>query len=371
MLFTRFRFFSTVIQESARFSPRVLSILKELEKPGIYNPVLREKPTNFLLDLYLNHKKDNPKSFIDWNKHRSVQFAISNLNNLVPKYDISQTTRLVTTLTNLKVQDEELWDLLCNHLTRKLHKDIDSDNIRDIVFSFYRNQKGNEKLWNTLEAVLLTRIFPKHDLRPEAIVTILYGFMNIQKGSAQLFLALEQQIIRVSILLNGPDIAKILSAFGKLKMGSDVLYEELRKQVIMIAYQMNQLTLTTVLKSYLIRRKTTKDLLEVLEDKISSKLNTFSLDYIVQIATLYLDLLPAYMQEGNPHYEFVKDILVFAAREIDLILMNSKDNYTALHQLKTLVQNLKLAKYLKEKQYKKLLETVSKSKPIQDSKTNS
>jgi hypothetical protein len=347
----------------------VLSILKELEKPAIYNPVLKEKPTNFLLDLYLNHKKDSPKSFIDWNQQRSVQFAISNIKNIVPKYDITQTTRLLTTLTNLKIQDEELWDILCKHLTRKLHKDIDSDNIKDIVFSFYRNQKGTDKLWNTIESVLLTRIFPKHDLKPEAIVTILYAYIKIEKGSEQLLLALEQQIIRVSVLLNGPDIAKILSAFGKLKMGSDILYEELRKQAILIAYQMDQQTLTTVLKSYLIKRKTTQDLLEALEDKISSKLNTFHLANIVQIAALYFELLPAFMQVRNPHYEFAKDILLYAAREVDLVLMNSKDNYTALKQLKALVENLNLTKDLADRQYKKLLEIVSKSKPIQDSKT--
>lgn len=363
MLFTRFRFFSIVMQESGRFSQRVLNILKELEKPGIYNPVLREKPANYLRNLYLYHKKDSPKSFTNWNKHRSVQFAISNIKNLVPKYDITQTTRLLITLTNLKIQDEEVWDILCNHLTRKLHKDIDSDNIKDIVYSFYRTEKGTDKLWNSIENILITRIFPKHDLKPEAIVTILYAFMKIDKATKQMLLALEQQIIRVSVLLDGPDIAKILTAFGKQKMGSDALYEELRKQVIVIAYKMDQQTLTTILKSYLITRKTTPDLIEVLEDKINSKLNTFHLANIIQTANLYLELLPAFMQEGNPRYEFVKDILVFASREIDLVLMNSKDNHTALQQLMALVQNLSLAQYLKDKQYKKLIETVSKSKP--------
>jgi hypothetical protein len=152
-------------------------------------------------------------------------------------------------------------------------------------------------------------------------------------------------------------------------MGSDILYEELRKQAILIAYQMDQQTLTTVLKSYLIKRKTTQDLLEALEDKISSKLNTFHLANIVQIAALYFELLPAFMQVRNPHYEFAKDILLYAAREVDLVLMNSKDNYTALKQLKALVENLNLTKDLADRQYKKLLEIVSKSKPIQDSKT--
>lgn len=367
MLFTRFRFFSSVIQETSKYSTKVLHILKELEKPNIYSSVFKEKPSNFLYDLYISHKKDNPKSFIDWNRHKSIQFAIQNLKDIIPKYDMSQTTHLLKTLTNLRIQDDELWENIRQHLNRKLSKDIDSDNIKDIVSTFYKNDKGCDKLWNTIESILLTKIFPKHDLKADAVVAVLLAFCKINKDSQQMMLALEQQILRVSVLLDGPSIARILSTYGKLKLGSDALYDELRKQVLLSAYKMDQQTLTTVLKSYILTRNTTPELLSVLEENIITKLTTFTVANITQLTQLYLSLLAGLMKEGSPRLTFVNHILLFAAREIDLVIGNSKDNHDALQKLQYYVQELGLAAQLKDRQIKKLSDIVSKSKPKQDS----
>lgn len=371
MMYTRFRFFSSVLSESGRFSNRVMNILRELEKPDNYNPLLRDKPINCLFDLYISHKKDNPRSSTDWNRHKTIQFAIRNLKNWMAKYDMTQTIQLLKTLTNLKIHDEELWDIIRKHLTRKLYKEIDSDNIKDIISAFHRNEKGNDKLWNTIESILLSKIFPKQDLKPDALVYILLAFAKFNKGSQQTLLELEQQIMRVSHLIDGPSFARILSTFGRLKLGSDTLYEEIRKQVENRAGQMDQQTLTAIMKSFILAKKTTPELLAAMEEVItSSKLPTFSLANITQLAQLYLDFFNGSMKEGNPRKVFVNHILMFATIEIDNMLGNSEDNHEAVSTLKFYVDELRLGVHLKDKQYNKLREIVSKSTPNPESIRN-